>query len=364
MCCKTISCYAGLLKYQALSRRASTESQPQFSANLFSDLGVSSKLCKSLTAEGITTPTPIQHEALPMTLFPTQHCIIQSPTGSGKTLAFLIPALQDSTPGLNSLIVVPSRELAIQIGHLAKKLISVGRLSRSLLTLYSGGTDTVTNKDVKSTSLPSVIVGTPKRILELVDSKASIFKFVHRVVLDEVDKLLPPDKRKAHSRLAQKKLIFHHEHKKPTSVIMKKLVDGNENVQCIASSATVNEQLIGKLVQSGWKEDYRVVSTSQIESLSIPKTIRHSFIMDSGNATSIQYNKLDILATYLGRNPGKAMVVIHRNAPISTFVFELRQRNVNAVPLHEQTLNAGTYSSFLQEFQSGNSMGWHATLLT
>lgn len=322
--------------------------------DLFRDLGVSGKVCRCLAAENITIPTSIQHQVLPTTLVQTQHCIIQSPTGSGKTLAFLIPALQDPSPGLHSLIIVPSRELAIQIQHLAGKLISRGKLSRSLLTLYSGGSSSVTIKDAIHAS-PNIIIGTPKRVLEVVASESSMFKSLRRIILDEVDKLLPSDENKSrHGNMKQ----FRHQHTKPTSVIMKRLTrkrrDRSANdVQCIASSATINEDLISKLVDCGWSEDYQLVSTSEIEKLTAPKSIRHGFILDSSDANSIQYNKLDTLTAYLRKNPGKAMIVIHRNAPISTFVFELKQREVNAVALHEQTLNATTYSSFLKQFQSG-----------
>lgn len=351
-----------MCKYPALARKLSIQGNPEVNVNLFHELGVSSKVRKSLTAEGITVPTLIQHEVLPITLAPTQHSctIIQSPTGSGKTLTFLIPALQDFSPGLHSLIIVPSRELAIQIEHLTRKLISRGKLSRSLLTLYSGGSDSVTIKDVVRASPPSIIIGTPKRILELVNLEVPMFKFVRRIILDEVDKLLPSDQNKPHhgnAKLPSSKKSSHHEHTKPTSTIMKKLMSASHdrhNIQCIASSATINEELINKLVQCGWSEDYRLISTSEVESLATPKSIRHGFISGFSDTNSIQYNKLDILTTYLKKNPGKAMIVIHRNAPISTFVFELRQRKVNAVPLHEHTQNASAYSSFLQDFQSGN----------
>lgn len=340
----------GLWNSVTLSKMMSIQSKPEVHVNLFRELGVSGKIRKCLSAEGITIPTIIQHEVLPMTLTHTQHCIIQSPTGSGKTLTFLIPALQDFSLGLHSLILVPSRELAIQIEHVAIKLISKGKLSRSVLTLYSGGSDSVVLKDVVRASPPNIIIGTPKRILELVTLEGSMFKSLRRIILDEVDKLLPSQKKSQHIKLPFK-VKSHHEHVKPTSLIMKKIM--HNNVQCIASSATIDEELVDKLLRCGWSEDYRLISTSQIESLTTPKEIKHGYILDSGDMNLIEYNKLDILTSYLRKNPGKAMIVIHRNAPISAFVFELRERKVNAVPLHEHTLNAETYSSFLQQFQTG-----------
>lgn len=333
-------CLCKLLSFQ-------TNPDSKVNTDLFRELGVSSKIRKCLAAEKITIPTVIQHEVLPITIAQTQSCVIQSPTGSGKTLTFLIPALQDSSPGLHSLIIVPSRELAIQIEHLAKSIISRGRLSKRTVTLYSGGNDSVTIKGIMHTPPPDIIIGTPKRILEVANSGISIFKNLRRVVLDEVDKLLPSQPKHKQS---------HHEHVKPTIAVLGKLLHKNRgkmNVQCIASSATVNQDLVDQLVHCGWGKDYRLVSTSQIESLTAPKSIQHGFVVDSSDPNSNHYNKLDILAKYLEVNPGKAMVVIHRNAPISQFVFELRQRNVNVVPLHEYTVNAATYSTFLEEFHAG-----------
>ena len=333
-------CFCKLLSFQLCP-------DSKVNTDLFCELGVSSKIRKCLAAEKITIPTVIQHEVLPITISQTQSCVIQSPTGSGKTLTFLIPALQDSSPGLHSLIIVPSRELAIQIEHLARSIISRGRLNKKTVTLYSGGNDSVTIRDMIHTSPPDIIIGTPKRILEVANSGISIFKNLRRVVLDEVDKLLPS---------LPKRKLSHHEHVKPTAVVMEKLLRKNRskiNVQCIASSATVNQDLVDKLVHCGWGKDYRLVSTSQIESLTAPRSIQHGFIMNSSDPNSNHYNKLDILAKYLEANPGKAMIVIHRNAPISQFVFELTQKNVKVIPLHEYTINAATYSTFLEEFQSG-----------
>lgn len=308
--------------------------------NLFQQLGVSTKLCRSLAAVNINIPTVIQHEVLPITLAQTRNCVIQSSTGSGKTLTFLIPALQDSSPGLHSLIVVPSRELAIQIEHQARKLISGGILSKSLVSLYSGGDDLV---EVNLKLRPNIMIGTPKRVLEIVCSQTSLFNSLQRIILDEVDKLLPPDSKRR----------SHHVHIKPTLSILKKLMHGNHdllNAQCIASSATINEDVIDKLTNNGWGNDFHLISTSQLGSLNLPKSVMHGIIAIS---TSVDYNKLDILIDCLRWIPGKAMVVIDRNAPISEFVFQLRQKKINAVALHEHTISALEYSDFLQRFESG-----------
>src|SRR5499433_200512 len=108
----------------------------------FADLGVSGPICEALAAEGITTAFPIQTLALPIAL--GGHDIIgQARTGTGKTLAFGIPLLQrlgqpaDRRPlAPGALVVVPTRELAIQV---AGDLRMVGSSSGArVLTLYGG----------------------------------------------------------------------------------------------------------------------------------------------------------------------------------------------------------------------------------
>lgn len=335
-------------KLLMLSRNVSlqTDSDP----SLFHELGVSNKLCKCLAAENITVPTVIQHEVLPITLTQTQNCVVESETGTGKTLTFLLPSLQDTLPGLHSLIIVPSRELAIQLEYLAKRFISTGRLSRNVLCLYYGGSSETNIKDAMKKFEPNIVIGTPKTVLEVAHSDISVFKFLRRIILDEADKLLPADKlfpSKSHS----KRKVTHHVHIKPTHQIMTKLLQSRRNVQLIASSATINEELVDKLVECGWGENFDLISTS---SMMTPKSIRHGFIVESGDLQSTSCDKLHILTEYLKNNPGNlAMVVIHQAAPISRFVLELRQKNIRAVPLHEYTTHPDTYKTFLQQFQSG-----------
>ena len=100
-------------------------------------------LCKALEYEDIHVPTVVQYEALPVTLAHKNNCIIHSETGIGKTLTFLLPALQEQVPGLTSLILVPTRELAIQIQHQMSRLVSgQGKNTKChVLAMYSGVDD-------------------------------------------------------------------------------------------------------------------------------------------------------------------------------------------------------------------------------
>jgi len=84
----------------------------------FISLGIDADICEALDSRGITSPFPIQEQAIPVALSGTD-VIGQAKTGTGKTLGFGLPMLQalgkDPEPGVQALVVVPTRELAVQV---------------------------------------------------------------------------------------------------------------------------------------------------------------------------------------------------------------------------------------------------------
>ncbi len=159
---------------------------------LFADLGVAEPICEALTDRGITTAFPIQALALPIAL--GGHDVIgQARTGTGKTLAFGIPLLQrlaeqpPARPGATrALVVVPTRELAIQV---SKDLQTAGSRSKArVITLY-GGRAYEPQIDALAAGV-DVVVGTPGRLLDLVRQRHLDLSDVGTLVLDEADKML------------------------------------------------------------------------------------------------------------------------------------------------------------------------------
>ena len=84
----------------------------------FAEAGVNARVLASLTRQKITSPNDVQSESIPA-LLAGRDVVIQSPTGSGKTLAFLIPLaerlLETRAAGIHALVLVPTRELAMQV---------------------------------------------------------------------------------------------------------------------------------------------------------------------------------------------------------------------------------------------------------
>ena len=153
---------------------------------------MSGPICDALAAHGITTAFPIQTLALPIAL--AGHDIIgQARTGTGKTLAFGIPLLQrlgrpaDRRPlAPGALVVVPTRELAIQVAGDLKTAAGSG--GTRVLTLYGGRAYEPQIEALRGTV--DVVVGTPGRLLDLARQHHLDMSDVATLVLDEADKML------------------------------------------------------------------------------------------------------------------------------------------------------------------------------
>jgi len=150
------------------------------------------KLHPALRAElgrmGLVTPTPIQAGAIPP-LLEGKDVIGQARTGSGKTLAFALPLAERCDPGLaatQALVLVPTRELAIQVGGVMARLAVALRLRHILL--YGGRS---LGPDLQALrGKPQIIVGTPGRVLDHLRQGSLSLKQVRFFVLDEADEML------------------------------------------------------------------------------------------------------------------------------------------------------------------------------
>ncbi|MCK1994637.1 DEAD/DEAH box helicase [Peribacillus muralis] len=155
----------------------------------FIDLGVSPAINTILKQIGITTPTPIQEKAIP-DILAGRDVIAKAQTGTGKTLAFLLPILEKVDPAashIQSLIVTPTRELALQITAELKKFANeIEELQ--VLAVY-GGQD-VEQQMKKLTRNISVVVATPGRLLDHLRRGTIDLSETNTLVLDEADQML------------------------------------------------------------------------------------------------------------------------------------------------------------------------------
>jgi superfamily II DNA/RNA helicase len=153
----------------------------------FRDLGVDAALCEALATQGITHPFPIQELTLPLALRGND-LIGQARTGTGKTLAFGLPLLQriDPTrPVTQALVVVPTRELCLQVHD---DLAIGAALGITSISVYGGvGYD---EQIAALTSGAHVVVGTPGRLIDHLNRGNLDLANVTELVLDEADEML------------------------------------------------------------------------------------------------------------------------------------------------------------------------------
>lgn len=144
-------------------------------------------LLKNLRQMGFLSPTEVQSKTIPIVM-DGKDIVVRSKTGSGKTGAFLIPIINNSIgkKGITSLIITPTRELAIQVQGVAQEM------SRGLglySTVVYGGVS-IENQIRKIRNGANIIVGTPGRLIDLMRRKVLSFRNLEYLVLDEADTML------------------------------------------------------------------------------------------------------------------------------------------------------------------------------
>ena len=156
----------------------------------FTDLQLPSDLIAALSKQQISEPTPIQSAALPV-LLAGKDAYLNAETGTGKTLAYLLPLMGRIDPAQAAtqvVIVAPTHELSIQIHRQSCDLArNAGRAIRSVLLI--GGTATARQIE-KLKSKPHVVVGSPGRMVELIERGKLKTTYLRAIVVDEADRLL------------------------------------------------------------------------------------------------------------------------------------------------------------------------------
>lgn len=155
----------------------------------FSALGLSGQMLEAVRTKGFETPTSIQRLTIPLLLAGTNDIIAQSQTGTGKTAAFGLPILQQierSTGGVQAIVLVPTRELALQA---AEELQSFNAGRRLSITAIYGGA--AMGEQLRRLSRGvDIVVGTPGRVLDHIRRGTLQLDGVRFLVLDEADEML------------------------------------------------------------------------------------------------------------------------------------------------------------------------------
>jgi ATP-dependent RNA helicase RhlE len=159
----------------------------------FASLGLSPSLLKALAAENYAKPYPIQMEAIPAIL-DDRDVLGIAPTGSGKTASYVLPVLMNlqgnttlKNRHINVLVLVPTRELAVQVSDVFNRFSAVLPVRLKCLAVFGGVS---VNPQMMALQGVNILVATPGRLLELTESNAVHLSDIDTLILDEADKML------------------------------------------------------------------------------------------------------------------------------------------------------------------------------
>ncbi|MBN4076582.1 DEAD/DEAH box helicase, partial [Gemmatimonas aurantiaca] len=210
----------------------------------FNDLGIAPDLLKAIERLGYTNPTPIQKEAIPAGI-EGRDVVAIAQTGSGKTVAFGVPMLQRLAKSKNGsgLILVPTRELAIQVDE-SLRALSVTQRLRSVVLI--GGAPMPPQLSALRAK-PRVIIATPGRLMDHIERGTIDLSRIEIFVLDEADRMLDmgfiPDIKKVIKLIPERRqtMLFSATMPKEISAIAEKLMGSATRIEVDRSGVTPAE---------------------------------------------------------------------------------------------------------------------------
>lgn len=295
-------------------------------ASPFTALGVAEPLVRALTARGYTTPTPIQASVLPVALRGGD-IWASAQTGSGKTAAFALPMLQRLSSArrpsgrlVRALVLVPTRELAAQVGEVIRGLSRF--LSEPLKTLVVYGGVSINPQMMALGGGADVIVATPGRLLDLMERNAVSLRAVSILVLDEADRLLD--------------LGFSDE----LGRIVSQLPPARQSLLFSATFPADVQTLAGKLLRDPTRLDAPVVAETQ------PRIVQRVIEVDVPRRTQLLRHLVQTHAW------PSVLVFVATTYATEHVAEKLRKAGLRAAALHGE-LSQGTRSSTLASFKAG-----------
>jgi ATP-dependent RNA helicase RhlE len=273
----------------------------------FESLNIIEPILKSLKEEGYTIPTPIQVQAIPIVLQGTD-LIGCAQTGTGKTAAFAVPILQllsknksfDRKKKIRSLIVTPTRELAIQIEESFK---AYGRYTGLTCTVVFGGV----NQNPQTNALRNgvdILIATPGRLLDLMNQGYISLKDIEIFVLDEADRMLD--------------MGFIHDVRKLLAVLPKKR-------QSLFFSATMPPEIV-RLAGSIVYKPVKIEVTPSASTVDIVN--QYVYFIDRGNKNSL------LLELLKDEKIKTALVFTRTKYGANKVVRVLKKKNITAEAIH------------------------------
>jgi len=286
----------------------------------FEELGIEPTILKAISELGFQNPTPIQREAIPLLLSNRNDLIGLAQTGTGKTAAFGIPLLQfapEKSSVTNALVLCPTRELCIQI---TKDLHNFAKYKKDIRVVPVYGGASIENQIKELKKGAQIIVGTPGRMLDMINREKVNVSKIDTLVLDEADEMLnmgfkeeldsilettPSTKRtllfsatmstdverialtfmhdpvevtigKKNIGAENVKHVYYLVHAKDRYLALKRIADYNPNIYCIVFCRTRMEtqEIADKLMADGYDADALHGDLSQAQRDSVMQKFR------------------------------------------------------------------------------------------
>ncbi len=279
------------------------------------------ELLNALRAIGFTAATEVQEQAMPVVLS-GKDVIVRAKTGTGKTGTFMIPIMQNMphTNAVSALVVVPTRELALQVTSFAE---SIGRrLHIRTATVYGGASMNVQVSALRAGV--DIVVGTPGRLIDLMDRGVLRLEHVKFVVLDEADRMLD--------------MGFIED----VDYILAKTP---AHRQTMLFSATMPGAIV-TIARHHMKNDFATLSIGGEETL-IVETIAHGYTFASGRM------KFAALLAYIDQvSPKKCIIFLNTQREAELVHSVLMEKGFNAILMHGGLTQARREHS-LHSFKEG-----------
>ena len=278
-------------------------------------------LLKNLRQMRFLTPTEVQSKTIPLVM-EGKDIVVRSKTGSGKTGAFLIPIINNSIgkKGIMSLIITPTRELAIQVQGVAQEM------SRGLglySTVVYGGVS-IENQIRKIRNGANIIVGTPGRLIDLMRRKVLSFRNLEYLVLDEADTMLDMG------------FIENIEYI---------ISQTPEKKQVMLFSATIPSRILG--LSKKYMKEPEYIRIGQEKDVTV-SSIFNTF------AVNYNGNKVSTLLAYMEEySPRKAIIFTEQKRDAATLYEILVDKGHNPVVIHGDLTQAQREKA-LSEFRNGS----------
>lgn len=288
----------------------------------FESLLLSANMIEALKKENIFVPTDIQKRTIPL-LLENRDVIAQSGTGTGKTLAYLLPLFDKMKSGrksIQTIIMAPTHELVIQIQRTIERLSLNSGIAVSSTPLI--GSANINRQIDKLKTKPQIVVGSPGRILELVNQNKIPGREINTVVLDEADRLLDS---------------------KNSRTVLTVLSKVSKTSQMVFFSATITPDTFNK-TKSLMKSPL-IVKSDTVE--------KASGIVDHFYLKADQREKIETLRKLIRIvGPEKGLIFLNRKDRIENLLMKLEFHGIKAESIHG-TDDKENRQKIMRDFKNG-----------